>query len=75
MGQASFLDRSSIRYLVPILSFKRYFPIPNDPNIMKWMIKTKQALIKKKKILAINRKSIYIYIYIYIYIFKSSTNK
>ena len=44
MGQVPFLDTSFIRYLVPILGFKRYFPIPNDPNIMQWMVKTKQAL-------------------------------
>ena len=46
MGQASFLNTSSIRYLVPILGFKRYFPIPNDPNIIQWMVKTKQVLSK-----------------------------
>jgi len=44
MGQVPFLDTSSIRYLAPIQSFKRYFPIPNDPNIMQWMGKPKQAL-------------------------------
>jgi len=59
MGQASFLDTSSIRYLVPSLGFKRYFPIPNDSNIMRW-IKTKQALSEETKILAINGRSIYI---------------
>jgi len=44
MGQVPFLDTCSIRYLVQILGFNRYFPIPNDPNIMQWMGKTKQAL-------------------------------
>jgi len=40
MGQAPFLDTSSIKYLVPSLGFKRYFPIPNDPNIMQWIVQT-----------------------------------
>ena len=60
MGQTPFLDTSSIRHLVPILGFKRYFPIPNDPNIMQWMVKTEQALSKEIRILAINGRSIYI---------------
>jgi len=68
MDQAPFLGTSSIKYLVPILGFKIYFSIPNDPNIMQWMVKTKQALSKETKILAINGRSIYIYIYIYIYV-------
>jgi len=49
MGQVSFLDSSSIRYLISSLAFKRYFPMPNDPNIMQWMVKTKHALNKEKK--------------------------
>jgi len=60
MGQTSFLDTSFIRYLVPSLGFKRYFPIPNDQNIMQWMAKTK-ALSKETKILAINGINMYIF--------------
>jgi len=64
MGQALFLDTSSIRYIVQSLGFKRYFSIPNDQNIMQWIVKTKQTLSKETKTLTINGKSIYIYIYI-----------
>jgi len=61
MGQTSFLDTSSIRYLVPSLGFKRYFPIPNKPCIKQCMTKSKQALSNYIKTPAFDGRRMYIF--------------
>jgi len=71
MGQAPFLDTSSIEFSYSKSRFQKIFPHPMNQISCKWMAKSMKALSEETSRLAFNERDIYIYIYIYIYIFKT----